>query len=135
MCEAFVQENRRAYREIFITADGISGHLSGIILNSETLEQKTAAGKPFLDVLTSSGIYAGIKVDQVNKQSHPLFAKLGCKLAYFCTKWKLFTGSCSFGWVSWRELHFRIGELAKQLQAVCEVLLCGLVESKSAVRV
>lgn len=59
------EENRRKYREILFTGDkAVSDHISGVILFHETLYQKTADGKPFVDVLREKGILPGIKVDK-----------------------------------------------------------------------
>ncbi len=56
-------ENRRAYRDLLITADGLSQFISGMILYDETIKQATAAGMPFPAALKKTGILAGIKVD------------------------------------------------------------------------
>jgi fructose-bisphosphate aldolase class I len=56
-------ENRRAYRDLLITADGLSQFISGMILYDETIKQATKAGTPFPDALKKAGILAGIKVD------------------------------------------------------------------------
>lgn len=57
------EENRRAYRELLLTAPGLADHISGAILYDETLRQSTRAGKPFIEVLRAAGILPGIKVD------------------------------------------------------------------------
>lgn len=57
------EETRREYRELLLTAPGLSSFISGVILYDETLRQKTADGRPFVEVLTSAGIIPGIKVD------------------------------------------------------------------------
>lgn len=57
------EENRRAYRELLITAPEIEKYISGMILFDETLRQKTAAGVSFAEVLKKKGIIPGIKVD------------------------------------------------------------------------
>mgnify|MGYP002715493486 CR=1 FL=1 len=57
-------ENRRAYRELLITAPELEQYVSGIILFQETVEQRTAAGERFVDVLTQRGIVPGIKLDK-----------------------------------------------------------------------
>lgn len=57
------EDNRRAYRELLITADGIDEFISGMILFDETIRQSTADGTPFAEVLSSRGIMPGIKVD------------------------------------------------------------------------
>lgn len=57
------EENRRRYRELLVTAPGLSEHISGAILYEETLYQATAEGVPFVDILKNAGIVVGIKVD------------------------------------------------------------------------
>ncbi|CAN6707550.1 unnamed protein product [Malus baccata var. baccata] len=59
-----VQSNRRALRELLFTAPDVLQYLSGVILFEETLYQKTASGKPFVDVLKEGGVLPRIKVDQ-----------------------------------------------------------------------
>ncbi|MBI2994645.1 MAG: fructose-bisphosphate aldolase class I [Gammaproteobacteria bacterium] len=56
--------NRRAYRDLLITAPGGGKFISGMILFEETLHQSTAAGVPFPKVLAAQGILTGIKVDK-----------------------------------------------------------------------
>ncbi|MBI1282763.1 MAG: fructose-bisphosphate aldolase class I [Thiobacillus sp.] len=58
------EENRRRYREILLTADGIERYVGGVILYDETLRQSTGDGIPFARVLSDRGIAPGIKVDQ-----------------------------------------------------------------------
>ena len=58
------EENRRAYRETLFTAPGIEEFISGVILFDETIRQKAADGRSFVDVLKSRGIIPGIKVDK-----------------------------------------------------------------------
>eukprot|EP00211_Chloroparvula_japonica_P005484 CAMPEP_0119124938 /NCGR_PEP_ID=MMETSP1310-20130426/4388_1 /TAXON_ID=464262 /ORGANISM="Genus nov. species nov., Strain RCC2339" /LENGTH=353 /DNA_ID=CAMNT_0007114951 /DNA_START=44 /DNA_END=1105 /DNA_ORIENTATION=- len=58
-----IEENRRAYRELLVTTEGLEKYISGIILFEETLYQKTADGTPFVDILKKKGIAIGIKVD------------------------------------------------------------------------
>ncbi len=58
------EENRRAYREVLITAPGAEQFLSGIILFDETLRQKTHDGVAFSEVLKKKGMIPGIKVDK-----------------------------------------------------------------------
>jgi fructose-bisphosphate aldolase class I len=58
------EENRRAYREMLLTAPGLGDHISGAILYDETLRQSTRAGKRFTDVMMAAGILPGIKVDK-----------------------------------------------------------------------
>ncbi len=56
-------ENRRAYREMLFTTEGIEEYISGVILFEETLEQEGPNGVPFPDLLAERGIIPGIKVD------------------------------------------------------------------------
>ncbi|CAM8878855.1 hypothetical protein QQ045_005066 [Rhodiola kirilowii] len=58
------EANRRALRELLFCTPGALECLSGIILFEETLYQKTAAGKPFVDVMKEAGVLPGIKVDK-----------------------------------------------------------------------
>jgi fructose-bisphosphate aldolase class I len=57
------EENRRAYRELLITGEGINEFISGMILYDETIRQSASDGTPFPQVLASRGILPGIKVD------------------------------------------------------------------------
>jgi len=57
------EENRRQYRQLLLTSDGIEEFLSGVILFDETIRQKDDNGTPFAEVLKSKGIIPGIKVD------------------------------------------------------------------------
>ncbi len=56
-------ETRRAYRDLLITANGLSQFISGMILYDETIRQATRDGTLFPAVLKKNGILAGIKVD------------------------------------------------------------------------
>jgi fructose-bisphosphate aldolase class I len=58
------EENRRRYREILFTADGIERYVGGVILYDETLRQSTRDGVPFPTLLAGRGIIPGIKVDK-----------------------------------------------------------------------
>ena len=50
------EENRRAYRELLFTTEGIEEYVSGVILFDETLRQSAADGTNFGALLTSRGI-------------------------------------------------------------------------------
>lgn len=63
------EENRRAYRELLLTAPKLNEHISGAILFDETIRQSTRDGVPFTKVMMDNGIIPGIKVD---KGTHPL---------------------------------------------------------------
>jgi len=58
------EENRRRYRELLFTTDGIERYISGVILFEETLRQTSRDGTPFAKLLSSRGIIPGIKVDK-----------------------------------------------------------------------
>lgn len=59
------ENNRRTYRELlFTSAKEYSNYIGGVILYEETLYQKTASGKPFVEVLNELGVFPGIKVDK-----------------------------------------------------------------------
>jgi fructose-bisphosphate aldolase, class I len=58
------EANRRAYRDLLFTADGIGDAISGVILFDETIRQASLDGDiPFPKVLESQGVIPGIKVD------------------------------------------------------------------------
>ena len=57
------EENRRAYRELLFTTEGVEEFISGVILYDETIRQSSSDGTPFPKLLTSKGIIPGIKVD------------------------------------------------------------------------
>src|SRR5689334_2286563 len=56
-------ESRRAYREMFFTTPGIADFIGGVILQDETIHQRSAAGAPLVDLLAQQGVIPGIKVD------------------------------------------------------------------------
>ena len=56
-------EMRRAWRELLLTAPGLSEYISGVILYDETLQQEKADGTPFTQVAREAGLMIGIKVD------------------------------------------------------------------------
>ena len=45
------EENRRAYRDLLFTSEGIENYISGVIMFEETLDQKTADGTNFVELL------------------------------------------------------------------------------------
>ncbi len=61
------EENRRAYRELLFTTDGVGEFISGVILFDETIRQRTVDGTPFAEALGAQGIIPGIKVDTGTK--------------------------------------------------------------------
>lgn len=71
------EETRRAYRDMIVTAPGLSDSLNGAILVDETIHQQTRHNVPFAKALESVGIIPGIKVDAGAK---PMAAHAGEKL-------------------------------------------------------
>jgi fructose-bisphosphate aldolase, class I len=67
-------DSRRAYREMFFTTPGVAECISGVILQDETIHQKSSTGTPLADVLAQQGVMPGIKVDTGAK---PLAGSLG----------------------------------------------------------
>ena len=58
------EENRRGYRELLFTTDGVEEFISGVILFDETIRQSSSDGTPFAKLLESKGIIPGIKADK-----------------------------------------------------------------------
>jgi fructose-bisphosphate aldolase class I len=56
-------EMRRAYRELLLTAPGLSDCVSGVILFDETIRQTQLDGKPLVQLAKDAGLIVGIKVD------------------------------------------------------------------------
>lgn len=61
------EENRREYRDMLFTTEGLGQYISGVILFDETIRQSSADGRAFVDVLKSRDILSGIKVDKGTK--------------------------------------------------------------------
>ena len=61
------ESNRRDYREMLFTADGIGRYISGVILYDETIRQKAKDGTPLVEILRKNGVLPGIKVDAGTK--------------------------------------------------------------------
>src|ERR671931_167147 len=58
------EENRRAYRDLLFTTEGVEEYISGVILFDETIRQSSADGTSFPKLLEQRGIIPGIKVDK-----------------------------------------------------------------------
>jgi fructose-bisphosphate aldolase class I len=58
------EENRRAYRDLLFTTEGVDDYISGVILFDETIRQSSSDGTPFPKLLESKGVIPGIKVDK-----------------------------------------------------------------------
>ncbi len=57
------EENRRRYREMLFTAQGVADYIGGVILFDETIRQSTSDGVTFSQHLSDLGMIPGIKVD------------------------------------------------------------------------
>src|SRR5262245_44984314 len=57
------EENRRPFRDLLFTTEGVEELISGVILYDETMRQSASDGTPFAKLLASKGIIPGIKVD------------------------------------------------------------------------
>jgi len=57
------EDNRKAFREMLLTAPGEAEYIAGVILHDETIRQSLPDGRSFVSVLQSEGILPGIKVD------------------------------------------------------------------------
>lgn len=56
-------ENRRRYRDLFLSTEGIGEYLNGVILFTETLNQKSDSGQLFPKLLEEKDVIPGVKVD------------------------------------------------------------------------
>ena len=57
------ERSRRTYREMLFAAPNEAEFIGGVILQDETIRQKSSAGTPLAQVLATQGILPGIKVD------------------------------------------------------------------------
>ena len=57
------EANRRAYRNLLFTTDGMEEFIGGVILFDETIRQRSDDGTPFPELLAAKGVVPGIKVD------------------------------------------------------------------------
>jgi len=57
------EQSRRTYREMLFTAPDAATFISGVIMQDETIRQKSSTGTPLAQLLASRGIVPGIKVD------------------------------------------------------------------------
>ncbi|MCD6679168.1 MAG: fructose-bisphosphate aldolase class I [Burkholderiaceae bacterium] len=58
------EQNRRAWRDVLLTAPALADSVSGVILYEETLGQQADDGTPFPKLLEQRGIVPGVKVDK-----------------------------------------------------------------------
>ncbi|MDR0887539.1 MAG: fructose-bisphosphate aldolase class I [Candidatus Nomurabacteria bacterium] len=58
------EKNRRDYRNIFLSAEGLENYCGGVIMFEETAAQKADNGQLFGDLLLDKNILPGIKLDR-----------------------------------------------------------------------
>ncbi len=58
------ETNRRDWRQLLFTTEGIGDWISGVILFEETLAQDASDGRSLVEVLTANGVIPGVKVDK-----------------------------------------------------------------------
>ena len=61
---ASTETNRRDWRQLLFTSEGIGDWISGVILFEETLAQDASDGRSLVEVLTANGVIPGVKVDK-----------------------------------------------------------------------
>jgi len=58
------EENRRSWRNLLLSSEGIEKFISGVILYDETTHQQSDNNQSFINLLSSKNILSGIKVDK-----------------------------------------------------------------------
>ena len=58
------EENRRDYRELLFTSNGMRDNIGGVILFDETIRQKSASGATLVELILANRALPGIKVDK-----------------------------------------------------------------------
>ena len=56
-------DSRRDYREMLFTTPDIATFIGGVIMQDETIRQRSASGRPLVELVATSGMIPGIKVD------------------------------------------------------------------------
>lgn len=62
-------DNRRAFRELLVTAPGLRAGISGVILDAEGMHQRSAEGQPLPEAIGAAGLMTGVRADAGR---HPL---------------------------------------------------------------
>jgi fructose-bisphosphate aldolase class I len=62
-------ENRRAFRELLVTAPGLRAGITGVILDAEGMDQRSSDGPPLPEVIGAAGLMTGVRA---NTERHPL---------------------------------------------------------------
>ena len=58
------EDSRRAYREMLFTAPDIPLFIGGVIMQDETIRQRSSSGKRLISLIAERGMIPGIKVDE-----------------------------------------------------------------------
>jgi fructose-bisphosphate aldolase class I len=61
--------NRQAFRELVVTAPGLQAGISGVILDAEAMQQRSAEGQPLPEAAAAAGLMTGVRADTGR---HPL---------------------------------------------------------------
>lgn len=61
--------NRRAFRELLVTAPGLRAGVTGVILDAEGIDQRSADGPPLPEAIGAAGLMTGVRADAGR---HPL---------------------------------------------------------------
>ena len=56
-------DSRRAYREMFFSTPDIAAFIGGVIMQDETIRQRSSTGSPLVALHSRAGVIPGIKVD------------------------------------------------------------------------
>jgi len=62
-------ENRRAFRELLVTAPGLRAGITGVILDAEGMDQRSSDGPPLPEAIGAAGLMTGVRA---NADRHPL---------------------------------------------------------------
>jgi fructose-bisphosphate aldolase class I len=57
------EDSRRDYREMFFSTPDIGAFIGGVIMQDETIRQKSSTGMPLVELVNAQGVIPGIKVD------------------------------------------------------------------------
>ena len=56
-------ENRRAFRELLVTAPGLRAGLSGVILDAEGMDQRSSDGLALPETIGAAGLMTGVRAN------------------------------------------------------------------------
>ncbi len=115
------EEMRRKFRDLFLLTPGIEAYLSGVILFSETLDQKGSDKKLFPKSLADRGIIPGIKVDEGTEPFAESPDELITKgVLGLCDRLSGFSTTYHTGFTKWRAVIRIEGDRLPTAQALVE---------------